>query len=168
MKLKSGHKTSVQILDELDLYNPYSGITNNCSESINAKLKRLTEWKEREVDNIVLFLYYMQSNDLADLMKSFCGVGEFNLLKRYKYALRDPETAILPKRVCHPDKMIEKIKGELQIFENERKNLDLIAETKNKVDSLEINENGDCESETDQSDKSKKLNQTPGRIKKVL
>ena len=24
------------ILDELDLYNPYSGITNNCSESINA------------------------------------------------------------------------------------------------------------------------------------
>ena len=134
------------ILDELDLYNPYSGITNNCSESINAKLKRLTEWKEREVDNIVLFLYYMQSNDLADLMKSFCGVGEFNLLKRYKYALRDPETAILPKRVCHPDKMIEKIKGELQIFENERKNLDLIAETKNKVDSLEINENGDCES----------------------
>ena len=72
------------ILDELDLYNPDSGITNICSESINAKLKRLTQWKEREADNIILFLYYMQSNDLANLMKSFCGVGEFNILKRYK------------------------------------------------------------------------------------
>ena len=47
------------ILEEVDLYNPYSGIMDNCSESISAKLKRLTEWKEREVDNIVLFLYYM-------------------------------------------------------------------------------------------------------------
>ena len=69
------------ILDELDLYHPYSGITNNCSKSINAKLKLLTELKEREVDNIILFLYYIQSNDLADLVKSFCGVGEFTLLK---------------------------------------------------------------------------------------
>ena len=65
----------------------------------------------------------MQSNDLADLMESFCGVGEFNLMKKYKYALRDPETVILPKRVYHSDKMIEKIKGELRIFANENKNL---------------------------------------------
>ena len=27
------------ILDELDLYNPYTGIANTCSESKNAKLK---------------------------------------------------------------------------------------------------------------------------------
>ena len=95
-------------------------------------------------------------------------MGEFNLLKRYKYALRDPETAILPKCVCHPDKMIEKNKGEPLIFENEGKNLDLIAETKIKVDSLDIDENGDCESETDQPDKFKKQNQTPGHIKSTV
>ena len=110
------------ILEEYDLYNPYSGVTNNCSESINAKLKRLTEWKEREVDNIVLFLYYMQSNDLADLMKSFCGLGEFKLHKKYKYAIKDPDTVILPRRVCHPDKMIEMIKGGLNVFDTERNN----------------------------------------------
>ena len=111
------------ILEEIDLYNPYSGITNNCSESVNAKLKRLTDWKEKEVDNIVLYLYYMQSNDIAELMKSFCGVGEMTLLKKYRYALKDPETIILPKRVCHPDKMIEMIKGELQLIDTEGPNL---------------------------------------------
>ena len=42
-----------------------------------------------------------------------------------------------------------------------------MTETKNKVDSLKINENGDYESKTDQTDdKSKKQNQTPGHIKK--
>ena len=104
------------ILHELDMYKPYSGITNNCSESINAKLKRLTKWKEREVDNIVLFLYYIQSNDLADLVKSFCGTGEFTLLKRYKYALRDPETAILPKPVCHQDEMIKRLRANFKYW----------------------------------------------------
>ena len=33
------------------------------------------------------------------------------LLKKYRYALKDPETAILPKRICHADKMIEMLKG---------------------------------------------------------
>ena len=64
------------------LYNPYSGITNNCSESVNANLKRLTEWKEKEVDNMILYVYYMQSKYVAELMKSFCGVGEMSLIKK--------------------------------------------------------------------------------------
>ena len=98
------------------------------------KLKRLTEWKEKEVDNIVLYLYYMQSNDLAELMKSFCGVREMTLLKKFRYALKDPETAILPKRVCHPDKMIEMIKGELEVLDNERRNQDLNTDTDKEID----------------------------------
>ena len=128
------------ILEELDLYNPYSGITNNCSESINAKLKRLTEWKEREVDNIILFLYYMQSNDLADLMKSFCGVGEWQLARKYKFAFKDPETVILPKRVCHPDKMIEMIKGDIQALERERKTLDDLQMSENEKSHQSVQE----------------------------
>ena len=135
------------ILEEVDLYNPYSGITNNCSESVNAKLKRLTEWKEREVDNIVLFLYYMQSNDLADLMKSFCGVGEQKLLKKYNYALKDPETVILPKRACHPDKMIEMIKGDLQVFDRERKNLEFLTETIDSSGDSDAKENENVNAE---------------------
>ena len=134
------------ILEEIDLYNPYSGITNNCSESINAKLKRLTEWKEREVDNIVLYLYYMQSNDLADLMKSFCGVGEMTLLKKYSYALKDPETAILPKRICHPDKMVEMIKGELKVLDSERRSQDILEiNSSGKAIDMEVNQSIDHE-----------------------
>jgi hypothetical protein len=35
------------ILESKSLYNPYSGITNNVAESLNAKLKRLLEQPER-------------------------------------------------------------------------------------------------------------------------
>ena len=131
-----------------DLYSPYSGVTNNCSESINAKLKRLTEWKEREVDNIVLYLHYMQSNDVADLMKSFCGVGEWSLLRKYKFALKAPETVVLPKRVCHPDKIIEMIKGDIEAIELERKSLcDLQAEVNEQSD--DFLEKGNSSNETE-------------------
>jgi hypothetical protein len=42
-------------LEEFDgLYDPYSGITNNLSESYNAVLKQENDWKELPVDMLVL------------------------------------------------------------------------------------------------------------------
>ena len=49
------------VLEKCDVYNPYSGITNNASESVNAKLKRLVDYKERQIDSIVLYLHYLLS-----------------------------------------------------------------------------------------------------------
>ncbi|KAH3748260.1 hypothetical protein DPMN_182698 [Dreissena polymorpha] len=40
------------ILEQYDNYNQYLGITNNAAESINAELKRLVDFKEREIDSI--------------------------------------------------------------------------------------------------------------------
>ena len=71
------------VLEKYNNYNPYSGITNNCAESINAKLKRLVEYKEKEIDSIVLYLYYLQSNDLSDLIGGFCGESEWTLLNKF-------------------------------------------------------------------------------------
>ena len=49
------------ILESLQIYNPYSGITNNQSEGFNTVLKRLQNWREVPVDAIVLTLYYLQA-----------------------------------------------------------------------------------------------------------
>ena len=37
-------------LEKLNMYNPFSGISNNVSESINRVLKSLTSWKSQPVD----------------------------------------------------------------------------------------------------------------------
>ena len=47
------------VLEACDNYNPYSGVTNNGAEGMNSKLKRLVEYKERQVDSIVLYLHYL-------------------------------------------------------------------------------------------------------------
>ncbi|WAR27999.1 hypothetical protein MAR_013703, partial [Mya arenaria] len=52
------------LLEDRDIFNPYSGITNNMSESLNSKIKRLIDYKQRALDDIVLYLYYSHGNDL--------------------------------------------------------------------------------------------------------
>ena len=43
-------------LEKLGIYNPYSGITSNQSESFNCLLKHLNDWKESPVDCMILAL----------------------------------------------------------------------------------------------------------------
>jgi hypothetical protein len=42
-----------------ELYDPYSCITNNLSESYNAVLKQENEWKELPVDMLVLGFHFL-------------------------------------------------------------------------------------------------------------
>jgi hypothetical protein len=43
------------------MFDPYSGIANNLSESINAVLKRENDWKDLPVDLLALGFYYIQN-----------------------------------------------------------------------------------------------------------
>jgi len=49
-------KTGRWVLEELNVYDPYSGVTNNMVEGMNSLIKRLTDWKERPLDSIALLL----------------------------------------------------------------------------------------------------------------
>lgn len=101
------------ILEDSKLYNPYSGITNNVVESLNSKLKKLIDYKEKAIDEIVMYLNHLQGNDLCKIIRGFCGESEWTLGDNFKFAARDPDTIVIPKNVCHPDKIIEMIKGEI-------------------------------------------------------
>ena len=61
------------ILQELGIYNPYSGITNNQSESFNATLKRLQNWHEVPVDVIVLSLHHLQIFYYNEIQRGLAG-----------------------------------------------------------------------------------------------
>ena len=51
------HSIGRWVLEELNIYNPYSGITNNQSESLNRVIKDLQSWKEAPLDCLILALY---------------------------------------------------------------------------------------------------------------
>ena len=63
-------------LEDLHIYNPYSGITNNQSESLNFVLKELQGWKEVKIDNAVLAFYQMQAYYMNEIRRGLAGMGE--------------------------------------------------------------------------------------------
>lgn len=63
------------------LYDSYSGITNNPSESINAVLKRMTNWQEFPVDSV----YYVE------IQQGRAGLGNYQLKSKFKEARLDKD-----------------------------------------------------------------------------
>ena len=63
-------------LEEVGLYNPYSGITNNQAEGLNHVLKALNDWREMSIDCLMLSLYYLQGYYLSEISR---GLNELAL-----------------------------------------------------------------------------------------
>lgn len=63
------------------LNDSYSGITNNPSESINAVLKRMTNWQEFPVDSV----YYVE------IQQGRAGLGNYQLKSKFKEARLDKD-----------------------------------------------------------------------------
>lgn len=62
----------------MNLYHPFSGITNNQSESFNATLKRMQRWREVPIDTIILSLYHLQAFYYNEIMRGLA--GKFSLV----------------------------------------------------------------------------------------
>ena len=68
------------IIEKFDgLYDPFSGITNNLSESYNAILKQEQEWEELPVDMMVLGFHFLQSFDYFEILRGLSGAGDYHL-----------------------------------------------------------------------------------------
>ena len=70
-------------LEDLHIYNPYSGVTNNQSESLNFVLKELQGWKEVKIDNAVLAFNPMQAHYSNEIRRGLAGMGEYHVLSQY-------------------------------------------------------------------------------------
>jgi hypothetical protein len=65
------------LLEEFDgLYDPYSGIPNNLSESYNAVMKQENDWKELPDDMLVLGFHYLQNFCTVLSEFSLCGCAK--------------------------------------------------------------------------------------------
>jgi len=76
--MKEIHPNSFQIgrwvLQPLNLYNPYSGVTNNQSESFNKVIKEFQSWKEAPLDSFVLAMYQLQVYYCNEIKRGLAGM----------------------------------------------------------------------------------------------
>ena len=98
------------VLAPLDLYDPYSGITNNISETINCVIKDMLKWRETPVDVIFLCFQLHQTYYLAEIRRGFAGVGNYTLSSNYKHCSCDLEDVVMPQDICQPQDIVNRIR----------------------------------------------------------
>jgi hypothetical protein len=87
------------VLEQLNIYTPYSGVTTNQSEGFNSVLKRLLQWKEAPVDSFVLSLYHLQVYYYNEIKRGLCQIGNFQLCPEFAHIARSSDEAeVIPCR----------------------------------------------------------------------
>ncbi len=71
------------VLEALEIYNPYSGVTNNQSEGFNRVMKDLQGWKEAPLDSVVLALYLLQAYYSNEIKRGLVGMGEYHIVSSF-------------------------------------------------------------------------------------
>lgn len=81
---------SIWILKAAGVVNPDRGITNNASESMNAVLHRLQQWKHAPLDAIAISLYHLCTFYQREQERSIHQCGQWDIKDQYDYYKRDP------------------------------------------------------------------------------
>ena len=104
------------ILEELNIYDSYSGVTTNAAESLNNVIKSLQRRKELPIDLINLTLFYLQKYVHTEIQCGRAGFGNFKLKDEYLYAKLDPSEIKLPQLNGTPNDILQQAKSQLDIF----------------------------------------------------
>ena len=81
---------SIWVLKAAGVSNPDRGITNNASESMNAVLHRLQQWKHAPLDVIAISLYHLCTFYQREQERSIHQCGQWDIKDQYDYYKRDP------------------------------------------------------------------------------
>lgn len=103
--------SSKWVLESNNVYDPYSGVTNNMSESMNAVIKRLMQWKQAPIDSTVFALNYLQKYYVYEIMRGLAGIGNYRLKNIHSGATVDKGDLDFPTDVCIPEKIVDFVKG---------------------------------------------------------
>ena len=106
------------VLEDRGVYNPYSGVTSNQSESLNYVVKQMQDWKESPIDCMILALYYLQSYYLYEITRGQHNLGNYHLHTQFQNFFC--EQSIPEMEVYPPEEIIQHIKGEIVEKNNNR------------------------------------------------
>lgn len=95
-------------IEPYGIYHPFSGITNNQSESLNFVVKQLQEWHESPLDCMLLSLYHLQSYYMMEICRGQHGLGNYHLHHQYQNLAPQP---IPNLTVYSPEDIVQQVKG---------------------------------------------------------
>ena len=90
-------------------FDPYSGITQNQSESMNKLLKSLNKWKEVPVDVVILSFLRLHQYYLKEIQRGRAGLGTYTLKPQYISAKIDI-SEVNKYTVCQPEEIVNAIR----------------------------------------------------------
>lgn len=93
------------------IYNPFSGITNNQSESLNFVIKQLQDWRESPLDCMALSLYHLQRYYMVEICRGQHRLGNYHMHPQYHTLAAPP---IPNETVYSPNDIVAKVKGNLE------------------------------------------------------
>ena len=84
------------LLEEFNVYDPYSGVTNNMSEGTNNVIEGLQNWHGAPLDAIVLSMHYLQKFKYNEIIRGRLNKGNFRLKSMHQNASLSPEDVDMP------------------------------------------------------------------------
>ena len=132
------------LLEEFNVYDPYSGVTNNMSEGTNNVIEGLQNWHGAPLDAIVLSMHYLQKFKYNEIIRGRLNKGNFRLKSMHQNASLSPEDVDMPNDVCDPLKIIDLVKGDINAL-----SLEESSEPELPLDATESVSNGASEQTVD-------------------
>ena len=104
--------SSIWVLKSAGVLNPHNGVTNNPSESMNAVLHSLQNWKQVPLDIICTSLYHLCTYYHREIERGLHNCGSWELCDEFSSFSRDPSMMPnLPKTV-DPKDIVRRARGE--------------------------------------------------------
>ena len=106
--------SAIWVLKSAGLRNPNNGITNNASESMNAVLHSLQNWKSVPLDVICVSLFHLCCYYEREVLRGIHQCGSLDVAAEYSIYKRDP--TLMPKlmKCTDPKEIVERAKGSCQ------------------------------------------------------
>ena len=86
-----------------------TGITNNPSESMNAVLRRLKNWKQVPLDVITVSLYHLSMYYYREIERSFHQCGKWVVKDEFEHLKREPSLLPFFPKVYSPKEIVDKV-----------------------------------------------------------
>ena len=105
--------SAIWTLRAVGVVNPENGITNNPSESMNAVLHRLKQWKNVPLDTIASSLYHLSVFHHREIERSIHQCGRWNVKDEFDHFKREPSLMPFLETVMDPEDIVEKASADI-------------------------------------------------------
>ena len=115
--------SSIWILKSAGVANPENGITNNPSESMNAVLHGLQNWKQVPLDSICFSLFHLCMYYHKEIERGFHQIGSWAVKDEFGFMQREPSLMPRMSRVIDPHhEIVRRGRGDLSFQIEEKSN----------------------------------------------